>query len=160
MSQLPGSNTFAINHPQAAELCASAQLNLRDCEWRDAKVKLVDALRARPSCALAFKLLGDAFDGAGDALRARQCRLNRLPDGLIEAAELNANAAPPQVFIREDAYPAGEHIAPEPGSIAGSPAFQSATIRSNACFVDTVSNGTVWHDDLNTLVQDLSLIHI
>lgn len=147
------SDTFKIEQKQAVALCQSAADLLSRGEISLARDSLMQALKHRPSSALAFKLLGDLHSAIGDDGGARVCYRNELPVGILSDSGVTSG---PADYARIPVFASEQTTVPEPGRVAEQCAFDKVQLSSNECFIDKLSNGTLWHDDLNTLACDQS----
>lgn len=156
-SSSPGrAGTFQID-PLAADIwCRSAVLCLANDDPETAAGQLIKALCYRPSFALAFKLLGDCYAARGEAANAALCYRNKLPEGLIGGSLRDYPAINRSEFSQTTVFDSEQCTALAPGKIVEHSAFGETSLLSNACFVDTISDATLWHDDLNTQVKTRS----
>ena len=74
---------FVIDQPAAAAACANAQRALQAGDHHKAQNHLIHAIRFRPSCALAYKLLGDLFRACNSDDLAAVCNRNLLPESIL-----------------------------------------------------------------------------
>jgi capsular polysaccharide biosynthesis protein len=143
---------FRIEHDKAAALCQSASERLAQQNFSAATEILLQALGCRPSSALAYKLLGEAYTGLGDEQSARLCRQRQFPAQLPNVPVIPT--APE--FDRCPAFPSETWFAPAPGCVVPAPVFDAGPVSSIACFADIIRGGMVWHDDASTVVCDQS----
>lgn len=152
---------FKIDHSFALEACGEAKNCLQCGEFERAEQLAVAAITARPSCKLAYHILGQVFDKLDQADDARECHRGRLPARLVtqyfQATPVLSDASR-QVFDRLEVFPAERHPLPRPGSINDqlSPVFNRKAINANPGFVDNLDNARLWHDSSNTLVLDVN----
>ncbi len=163
---------FKVNRPAAIKACASARSCLAQDDTDAVESLLIGALKSRPSCNLAYQLLGQRFKQSGDEKEAATCFQGRLPARLLhkyfKPRHLQAIAAKPEAAAADEAGESvdhytrasvfkPEHVAlPAPGTLSGarSEAFRRTEIVSRECFVDTVEHCELWHDSSSTLVFD------
>ncbi|MEM7256427.1 MAG: glycosyltransferase 61 family protein [Pseudomonadota bacterium] len=147
-------NQFSIDHKESVRLCTAAAKELQLTNYRQAQELLRDALLSRPSCALAFKLLGDMYRALNDESSARACQRNDLPESFFIRSAETASLSGAATVNRVPVYESQRCSAPMPSGVAEQLAFKATELKSDQCFVDTVYDGLVWHDALNTLGMD------
>ncbi len=145
---------FVIDHKNAVSLCAAARQSLQQKRFSLAEEQLCAALKLRPSCALAYKLLGDLFAEQNKKADADRFYRNDFPDGYLGTIPASVSAADSAQYVRHQVHAPENVNAPEPGKIAASAAFAPTRLTSDECFVDSIQNGSLWHDDLNLVVKD------
>ena len=149
--------TFSIDQARATKLCAEAGRLLSSGNTSAVESLLIEAICARPSCALAYKLLGDLHTVREQLEAAAVCFRNLLPDGLLRkyfpVAAQNTGCAE---YHRHQVFESTSFAIPAARSIDGRSKFNARTTTSEPGFVDTLKSGSLWHDDLNTVVFDNS----
>ncbi len=147
---------FAINQPAASAACADASRAMLAGDYEGAQRKLIEAIRQRPSCALAYKLMSDLLRASNNAAAADVCARNLLPDSML--SQYFSVSSPPErtatEFSRTHVVASVEVEIPAPNAIEESPAFTAQILKSSPCFVDILKSASLWHDDANTVIFD------
>ncbi len=139
---------------------ALAERSLAAGTLEDAESFAVSVLLVAPASQESLYLLGRVLDAAGSTNDALECHRGRIPEALwckhVTEAEFSPSAA--AHFERVSVFEAGRVAMPEPAQIAepGPDVFNQDDILTAPCFVDRVSNGSVWQDSHNTLIMDAS----
>ncbi len=138
------------------QACTAAREALLAEDLQSAESLLVEALRYRPSCALAYKLFGDLFTAQESPDAANLCYRNLLPDSVlakhfpVDNKLLNECPA----YLRTEVFAQTNVRVPSAGGIDNQSGFTAQTVESAPGYVDVVSAGALWHDDLNTIVLE------
>ncbi|OED42190.1 hypothetical protein AB833_07770 [Chromatiales bacterium (ex Bugula neritina AB1)] len=158
MNDASDDGLFKIDLQAATKACAHARSALSENRLFDAINHALDAIAFRPSCFMAYQLLGQALDGQGRAVEATECYRGQLPERLIDvrfSRILHAQTAAVD-FQRYPAFPVEKTNLPPAFVLEGLSGGVDREITSPGCFVDQVVQGTVWHDAHNTWVLDRS----
>lgn len=155
--------TFSIDLPAARRACKQAESALAEMRLTEAQQSALEAIAHRPSCFLAYQLLGRILDAKGHQQEASECYRGQLPQRLIETLATHSQpvAVASDGYQRLPAHAAERNLMPAALTLSGQVdgdgddqrrADADRVIVSEGSFVDQVANGVVWHDAHNTQV--------
>lgn len=155
------SGEFVINLPAAVEACAQARSCLQNNDLGQVELLAMKALQHRPSCRLAYQILGQLFDQLELPDEAKICYRSRLPGVLLEkyfgpSAVSTVYPTVSGVIARQPVFSTENIVLPAPGALESNDEapFNRREISTERCFVDSIEDALVWHDSTNTLVLD------
>ncbi len=152
---------YQIDLPAALKACQQAESCLQKNDLNGCEQFAIDALQHRPACDLAYRILSQLYEKRRMVDDSAVCRQRCLPAWLqqkylghqihLDDADLSSNA-----IDRLTVFEFERLSIPAPVSLFSQPAppFRRTEIKTNALFIDTLCNATLWHDSSNTLVID------